>query len=258
MTDPEVAKCPFSYYAAMRREEPMHLDPGTGLYWISRHEDVVRAAVDTKSFSSSSPVILKWTFQPRAQALWDAAGMRTLHTLVTSDPPEHDDYRNLAMNLFTQKKVDELTPYIKSLVNQFIDEFEADGAVEFVREFAARLPGTVVCEEFGLPHADQPQFKTWTDAVIGLETPGNSEDREAELIEHLIAMFQYLERHLKDAATKQSGRIIHTLATMNKRDGTPFSFLERGWMLLTIFVGGNETTANMLATGMLKLATDPA
>jgi cytochrome P450 len=257
MADPATAKCPFDYYGAMRRGGAVHQDPGTGFYWISRHDDVVKAALDAKTFSSTSEVILKKKFRPRAQKLWDAAGMRSVDTLVTADPPEHDDYRNVGLRLFSNETVEKITPQITALVNELIDSIAARGEAEFVRDFAARLPGTVVCEEFGLPRADQPKFKTWTDAVIALLDPTISEDREVELVTHLIDLFQYAERHLQRAAIEMPGRVIHTLATMMKRDGTPFSALERSWMLLTTFVGGNETTMNMLAMGMRKLATEP-
>src|SRR5690606_16580915 len=51
--------------------------------------------------------------------------------------------------------------------------------------------------------------------------------------------------------------IIHALATANKRDGSPFTPLERAWMLVFIFGGSNETTINMLACGIRRLARDP-
>jgi cytochrome P450 len=258
MADPATAGCPFEYYGAMRRGPTVHRDPGTGFYWISRHDAVVQAALDAKSFSSQSEVILKKKYRPRAQALWDAAGMRAVDTLVTADPPEHDDYRNVGLRLFPNETVEKITPHIVSLVNELIDSIALRGEAEFVRDFAARVPGTVVCEEFGLPREDQPRFKDWTDAVIGLLDPGISEDGEVELVTRLIEMFQYLDRHINRAATEMPGRVIHTLATMMKRDGTPFSSLERSWMLLTTFVGGNETTMNMLAMGMRKIATEPA
>jgi cytochrome P450 len=258
MADPATAGCPFEYYGAMRGGRTVHRDPGTGFYWISRYDAVVEAALDAKSFSSQSEVILKKKYRPRAQALWDAAGMRAVDTLVTSDPPEHDDYRNVGLRLFSNETVEKITPHIVRLVNELIDSIAARGEAEFVRDFAARVPGTVVCDEFGLPREDQPRFKDWTDAVIGLLDPGISEDGEVELVTRLIEMFQYLDRHIKRAATEMPGRVIHTLATMMKRDGTPFSSLERSWMLLTTFVGGNETTMNMLALGMRKIATEPA
>jgi cytochrome P450 len=258
ITDPTVARCPFAYYAAMRREEPVHRDPGSGYWWVALREAVLKASLDTDALSSKSEVVLKQRFRPRAQALWDAAGMRTLNTFVTADPPEHDEQRAVGMTLFTPKKVEELAPHIEARVNELIDAFIARGQVEFVTEFAARLPGRIVCDEFGLPLEDQPRFRTWTDAVIALLSPDLSEDREVELVLQLIELFKYLEVHLQRNAEVRTGRVIHTLATVARRDGTPFTYLERAWMTLTTFVGGNETTMNMLAAGLRKLANDPA
>lgn len=258
ITDPDTARCPFAYYAAMRREAPVHRDPGSGIWWVARHDTVSAATFDWEGLSSKSSVILKKSFRPRAQALWDASGLKAIDTLVTGDPPEHDDYRGVGQGLFNPKKVDELTPHIQALVDELIGAFPADGEIEFLEAFAARLPGRVVCDEFGLPREDQPRFKTWTDAAIGLLDPSNTEDREVELVQRLIELFRYLEQHLKKVAEGPAGRVIHALATMNRRDGTPFSMMERGWMAVMTFVGGNETTMNMLTAGLRRLATDPA
>ncbi|MET0657440.1 MAG: cytochrome P450 [Steroidobacteraceae bacterium] len=257
ITDPAVAKCPFDYYAAMRRESPVHRDPGTGCWWVALRETIAKASFDPQTFSSKSELVLRLRYRPRAQALWEAAGMRALQTLVTGDSPEHDDYRALGMGLFTPAKVEQLTPHIEARVHELIDEFASRGNVEFVNEFAARLPGSIVCDEFGLPQEDQPRFKEWTDAAIGLISPDITEDREVELVQKLIELFKYLEVHLKRNTQESTGRIINTLATMNKRDGTPFTFLERAWMTVNVFVGGNETTMNMLSAGLRKLATEP-
>ena len=258
MANPDTARCPFPYYAAMRRDAPVHRDPGTGFYWISRHADVMKLALDHEALSSASEVIMKKHFQPRAQAMWDAAGMEAIGTLVTSDPPEHDDYRLVGIKLFDRKKVDELTPQMEALCHQFIDEFSGTSDVDFVKGFAARLPATIVCDEFGLPRDDQPRFKDWTDAIVLALDPLITEAREVELIAKWIELFRYLENHLKRVAHEPSGRVIHALATMNKMNGQPFSMLERGWMATAMFVGGNETTLNMLSMAMRKLALNPA
>jgi cytochrome P450 len=79
MTDPEVARCPFGYYAAMRRKHTVHRDPGTGFYWISTYDAVVRAAMDAQTFSSQSEVILKKRYRPRAQACGCRGDVRARH-----------------------------------------------------------------------------------------------------------------------------------------------------------------------------------
>ena len=258
MTDPQTAKCPFPYYAAMRSEEPVHLDPGTGFYWVTRYEDVTRLARDVDRLSAAAGLIIRKEFQPRAQALWDAAGMKVIDTFATSDPPEHDDYRVVGMKLFDRRRVEEeMAPRIESRVHSLIDEFIGRGEVEFTHAFAARLQGEMLCDEFGVPREDMPRFKVWTDAVFEIMTPGLPEDREVELIKVCIEFFQYLGERLQLAIDSPSGKVIHALATQNKEDGTPFSTLERIWMAFTTFSGGNDTTINMLNNGMRKLAVSP-
>ena len=258
MTDPETAKCPFPYYAAMRKEEPVHLDSGTGFYWVSRYEDVTRLARDTGHLSAAAGLIIRKQFQPRAQALWDAAGMEVIDTFATSDPPEHDDYRAVGMKLFDKHRVEQkIAPRIGARVNALIDEFIARGEIEFVHEFAARLQGEMLCEEFGVPREDMPRFKRWTDAVFEIMTPGLAEDREVELIKVCIEFFRYLDERIKVAADGPAGRVFHALATQNRQDGSSFSSLERVWMAFTAFSGGNDTTLNMLNNGMRKLAVSP-
>ena len=258
MSDPAVAACPHAYYAAMRRESPVHRDPGTGFYWVTRNDAVQAAATDLDDLSSNSSVILKKSFLPKAQALWDAAGMRAIDTLVTGDPPDHFDYRVVGNSLFPARKVTELVPAIERLVNQLIDDIIDRGEIEFVQDFASRLPGTIVCDEFGLPREDQPRFQSWINAVLGLMTPGISEEQEVALITQMIELFRYLQRHIEQVEHGPAGRVIHALATTPKRDGTPFSLLERCWMTGVTFIGGIASTISMLTSGVYRLAKDPA
>ena len=257
MADPATASCPFAYYDAMRREAPVHRDPGTGFWWVTTHDLNIQCLMDTERFSSKGDLLIKKHFRPRAQALWDAAGMKAIDTLVTTDPPEHDDYRSVGIKLFSYRTVEEMVPRIEKLVHELIDNFAAKGEVDFLREFARPLPATIVCDEFGFPREDQPCFKAWTDALFGMMTPGISEDTEVELIQKVIEMFRYLDNHIKQAAQGPAGRVIHSLATLNRKDGTPFTALERSWMAITTFAGGNDTTRNMLASCMHKLVLCP-
>ena len=135
--------------------------------------------MDTERFSSKGDLLIRKHFRPPAQALWDEAGMKAIDTLVTPDPPEHDDYRSVGIKLFSFRTVEEMMPRIEKLVHELIDGFSARGEADFQREFARPLPATIVCDEFGLPRADPPRFKAWTDALFGMMTPGISEATEA-------------------------------------------------------------------------------
>ena len=50
--DPEVNDCPYHAYAYLRDEAPVWKDAATGMYMITRYEDIRMILLDTKRFSN--------------------------------------------------------------------------------------------------------------------------------------------------------------------------------------------------------------
>lgn len=257
-TDPEVAKCPFAYYAAMREDDPVHRDPSTGYYWITRYKDVVSVAQDPDTYSSQVELMIRTKFRPKGEKVLADAGVALTHTFVTSDPPEALDIHRLGMQLLPAKKVKALLPHIDELANRLVDDFIGRGEADIIREFSRRLVGTVIGEQLELPLRDLDLFKEWSECTGELMKIGISEDWEAENVAKMVDLVHYLTPHLERAAREGTpGSAIHTLATMNKLDGTPFTPTQRCWMTFFTFTGGNNTTVNMINTDILRLARDP-
>ena len=257
LADPAISPCPFSYYAAMRKADPVRLDPAIGYYWVARRDDVLEAAQDADRFSSNTDLQFRSSYRPRAQKLWDEAGIEVPYTILTSDPPEHQEYRRFAMSMFTPKRVGEMRAQILSIANELIDAFAAKGEVEFAKNFAELLPSTIVCDEYGFSRADRSKFKAWADSILLLQTPGISEDEEVALVTKVIELFTYLASHIQQDRTPDQGRIMYDLATLNRADGSPFTLMERAWMAMTIFIGGVDTTANTLVSSINHLCLHP-
>lgn len=257
LADEQTARCPFAYYTAMRERAPVHRDPTLGFTWVAKRADIAAASRDCSHFSSASELQIRRRFMPKAQALWDAAGMRVVDTLLTTDAPEHEDFRRLGLALFPPAKVNDMTPLIERTIHELIDGFVDDGHVDFVRQFAALLPATIMSDEYGFPREDRARFKHWTDAWISLQTPTITEDEEAALIEHVLELFRYLRERIAKAHETPSERAIHVITSMNRKDGTPFTELEREWMTLVVFIAGNETTVNTLSSCLYRLAIRP-
>ncbi len=50
--DPENLKCPMVMNNRFRAEAPVHQDPHSGIFFVSRYDDVVKMSMDHKAFSS--------------------------------------------------------------------------------------------------------------------------------------------------------------------------------------------------------------
>src|SRR5205085_2456325 len=84
-------------------------------------------------------------------------------TLVQNDPPEHTLFRNLLNRSFTPRRMALLEPRVREFANNLVDEFPTDGQIEFVSQFATRIPMLVTAEIMGVPFSDFQQFKRWID-----------------------------------------------------------------------------------------------
>jgi|GEM_PF-5219379 len=51
---PETVECPYSFYAALRREAPVYQVPGAGFFIVSRYDDILEALRHPEIFSSKS------------------------------------------------------------------------------------------------------------------------------------------------------------------------------------------------------------
>ena len=85
---------------------------------------------------------------------------------LSVDPPEHAKYRRLLDPQFSPKRMAELEPEARTLVNEIIDVFVGRGECDFHDEFATPLPSTIFLALMGLPQADLPDFLKWRDDTI--------------------------------------------------------------------------------------------
>src|SRR3954452_3698006 len=142
LTAEETLECPYPFYAAMRRDEPVHRLPGQDVFLLSRWEDIVQAAEQPDRFSATrtpedaQPARLAFSPDdaPRSEGGLTVAG------LSNSDGAEHHFKRQLALRLISPTRLRAFTPRVRELADELIDGFAARGEVEFVRAFAAPLP----------------------------------------------------------------------------------------------------------------------
>src|ERR1700730_9842182 len=90
---PEVTKCPYPFYEALRREAPVYKYPGRNDYLVSRREDIVYVMRHPEIFSSRHYLGDPYsTGASEREVLEQTPPGRVLQTsfaLIHSDPPDH-------------------------------------------------------------------------------------------------------------------------------------------------------------------------
>ena len=259
LLSPEVRADPYPYYAAMRRESPIHpLVPGAPLYAITRYADVIHILHHPELFSSGA---LQAALQGGAVGLGPNSGALAGHRLLSSpmmiatDPPDHGRLRRLVNRGFTPRRIADLEPRIREIANRCLDEAIEDGELELVSGFSIPLPVTVIAEMLGVESDRVDQFKAWSDAfIIGLS--GASGEYTPEDVRRAAdEMADYFERIAAERRASPKDDLISVLS--QAEEGDALSIGELLSFVALLLIAGNETTTNLIGNGVKALLAHP-
>jgi cytochrome P450 len=172
--------------------------------------------------------------------------------ILSMDPPEHTRLRKLVAKAFTQRRVEVLRPRVRELADGLIDELLANGApVDLVEYFALPLPVAVICEMLGVPAADRPLFRVWSDNA--LSTSSLTAEEHAASREELRA---YMSGLIAQRRAKPADDLMTALiAARDEHDR--LSELELIDMCGGILIAGHETTATQIPNFVHVLLENP-
>jgi cytochrome P450 len=258
---PETAECPFPFYEAMRNECPVYQVPGAGFFIVSRFEDVLHVLRHPEIFSSKSGPGLRPVPDEEILSIM-RQGWMPVDTLLTNDPPAHARYRALVNKAFSARRVASLEPSVTQIANDLIDAFIADGEVELVQQFAVPLPLTVIADALGVDRADMDRFKRWSDDSVAPLGGFLTREREIECARSIVEFQHYFAEQLEERRTHPRDDILTDLLNAHiggeGEEGRPLNMAEMLSILQQILVAGNETTTNLIASGMMLLTRDHA
>ena len=149
----------------LRANDPVHLHEPTGMWGITKYDDIRRVETDQETFTATRGILPGDTGVPM---------------MATMDDPAHMARRRLMSTGFTPKRVQNQAPRIRAVCDQLIDNVIEDGRCDFVWDIAAWLPLTLIGDLLGFESADHPKLLEWSDDMLmGLGTDDPASGREA-------------------------------------------------------------------------------
>jgi cytochrome P450 len=258
LADAEVLECPYPTYDLLREQAPVWRDPLTGMYNITRYEDIRQIVRDTETFSNwrSSNDYENLTGLPRmAYERFKEKGWVPGVSLAGRDDPEHKQMRAMFDKAFTASRIREMDPFVEDLAYTLLDKFIDDGRCEFVRQFAAPLPLIIICRQMGARDEDIWKIKEWTDAWIRGRGFGLTEEEVIWSTDKEIEAQHYFQPIFERLRKKPDGTLLSELVnTVIPEWGRTLTDEElHAEMMQDTFVGGSETTTNAMTGGLMLL-----
>lgn len=244
---PDTWASPWESYAALRDRDPVHhvaRPGGRDYYVLSRHADVLAAAVDTATYSSAQGLTTEYDELERI-------GLADHRPLVMLDPPDHTAFRRLVARGFTPRQVSSLEPLVRSFVVERLDRLRAQGGGDIVDALFKPLPTMVVAHYLGVPEQDREAFDDWTHAIVSASSAG----AVAEATDAVAAMMGYFGELVERRRVEPGDDTVSHLVAAGVGDD------DRGLLsilayVFTVVTGGNDTTTGMLGGSVQLLEAD--
>lgn len=225
-------ECPVARVASPAGDQTVYLAAYDDVMWALRHPEVFSSAPGAVDIGQDQPLIP-----------------------LQVDPPDHAKYRRLLDPEFSPKRMRELEPDVRVLVNQLIDGFVDQGECEFHEDFATPLPSAIFLRLMGLPQSDLALLLQWRDETI---RPDTDDLEEAARIRDAVGgkVTAYFEEQLEVRRQHPDDGLLSRIA-IGEVDGRP---LTQGEMLGTchlLMLAGLDTVTATLDCMVAYLAQHP-
>ena len=256
---PALLAQPYVLNQRLRTEAPVFQDPLSGIWFISRYDDVVAMAMDHATFSSVMPgggTGGVASDDPEVQAIV-AQGYPNVPTMLTQDPPLQRRYRKFVDTAFSPASLKALEPFIERTSVDLIERFADRGHCEFLSEFGVPLPLTVIASQIGTPLSDLPLLRKWTEAFIGNLSQQLDREGTLQAARDVVEFQHYFVERMEERRRQPQNDILSQVVNASIDGEKPLDNAECLSMLSQILVAGNETTSAALTEGMWLLIENP-
>jgi len=252
LLDPEVLADPYPLYHRLRREDPVHWDPFLHTWVVTRYADVIQVLRDFTAARTPSPEKLT---AMGLEALNPIAKVMVKQMLFL-DAPAHTRIRNLARAAFTPHRVEALRSHIRDITRSLLQAAQAKGEMDVIADLAGPLPCIVTAEMLGLPVEDHRQLKLWSqDFAEMLGNFQHNPDRVPKILKSTEEMIAYFQNKIQSNGIRPD-RLVSSLINA-EIDGDRLTEEEVIANCIVTMVGGQETTTNLIGSGVLTLLRNP-
>lgn len=230
----------YEWFKKMRKENPVYYD---GKIWnVFKYNEAKLVLNDYKRFSSDLTGYNEKVEDLRKDRM--TFDIPTRYTMLTSDPPLHDELRNMTSSFFNPANLKQLEGFIRDNVNQLLSEL--DDEADVIEKLAIPLPVIVISKMLGI-ESDVKKVKEWSDVVaLRLGKPTEifrAGKKYLELINFSKSVIDQRESENENKHDEITSIIANS--TLSK--------IEKMGYFILLMIAGNETTTNLIGNAIEDL-----
>jgi cytochrome P450 len=236
--DPALRDDPYPLWRRLRDEAPAWHNDRYDFWVLSRYHDIEVAQKDTRILSSAHGTTIElMTDEP-------------MHTgmIIAMDPPAHTQLRSLVSRAFTSRRVSSLEDRIRAVCAELLDAQAGRDSFDYVQDFGAIVPPTVISSLLGIPKGDQEEMRHVIDGIFHIEDGVGMINQTS--IGSRMRLNSYLAGAFEERRVDPRDDMLTALLNAEiPGDGGDPRKLSEGELLdfgTILFVAGTETVARLL------------
>jgi len=239
---PAIDADPFPYYAELRDKYPCYWSESAQLWILSRYDDIVEAARDWETFSSTQGNMI------------DELPGRAGATLGTTDPPRHDRLRALSQAAFLKRNLDRMIAPTLEIADRALARITASDTFEFINDFSSQITVGLLFRTMGLPERDHAEIRR--KVILAVSTDKAVKGRTAEHIAAFKELSDFLTAEVATRRANPTDDLITHLAEA-EIDGDRLSEREVVLTTATFVMAGVESLSSFMSMFALNLHDYP-
>jgi cytochrome P450 len=252
-TDPAVVADPYAAFAAARAVAPVQWSERLGLWLAFTHAESNAVLRDRRLGRI-------WRDREPAER-FGSFNLVHRNALLEMEPPDHTRLRRLVSAAFARGHVERLRPWVQRYAEELVDGLvERSGGtepVDVLSGMAEQLPVGVIAELLGVPDADRPLLRPWSNAIVKMYEYGRTTQVE-DAAERAAAEFVAYLRGLAAERRRAPGEDLLThLVTVRDAEGDRLTEDELVTTCILLLNAGHEATVNVSGNGLLALLEHP-
>lgn len=203
------ARDPYPAYAALRaRAEPYYF-ADFDIWLLSRYGDVQAAAVNPLCLRSMDHLMSADDIAADREAQnWHDMPYHSRFvqfSMLNSDGEVHQRLRRRVFREFSVPQIERLRGEAEACVNELFAAVEGRDEFDFINDLMVHVPGRLIGRFLGVPDADCPQLRVWSEDIVQYFDIDRTEARKAlaesttrTFYDYLIALSEERRRRPKD------------------------------------------------------------
>jgi len=252
--DPAFIADPYPFYRRLREAAPVFKTP-QGFWLITRYEDAAFVLRD-KRFGKDFVGNIERRYGDLAR-MNEPAIASLARTMLVLDPPDHTRLRGLVTKAFTARRVADMRPRIKALVDEQLDRVIDKGQMDVMRDLAHRLPVIVICDMLGIPEEHRAPFLAGSNVNGRILEPVPMSREELDQANLNTQMAGVYFKQLCDLRRREPKDDLTTELVRAEDAGDKLTAEELEANIGLLFGAGHETTTNLIGNGLLALHRQP-